>query len=672
LVNIDSEKKQKLFACAVVFTAGLILFVQAKILFLVVILSVCVYFLCNNGNKSQKIGIALLPISAGLLFSWCAAGVTQNILVSAAKFKEQPAPPALSYKAWIGAETPAAAGKADVVGRWALLVGAGVGFLIAIKVRPSARHGPGVVGGRRVLEGGWSSLDDLASVCDFGPPRENEGGLPLGKLQGQIVRLNPQKGKVKMAGHALIAGATGTGKSYTCIRNLIIAAVCDGHSIVITDPKGELFEDMGGWLKGKGYELLGFNVSNPGKSHRWNPLLECQGYEDIMDLAEWLINAAGDDHAFFSGGEKNILAAALAYTRWVLPESQQHLASALSILSWQQEVLHEKYNEAFGQKKVPKGAYETWCAAQGHYNNYIEGVRNKVRSITKGSLSALTAGCDFDLADIGKRKTALFLILPDEGDMRSLYVPFYAFMFRRLREVAELSSGGRLPVPTRFILDEFANIGRIPEIDKVCALGRSRGIMIQIAIQNLGQMKGLYAREKAWEAVLGNMPVKICLSTDDLDTARYFTNMMGDARVYDISESRDISTPWAGLEVKKRESTKDKHVMAPWELLQLPEDDCIVLLRGKRPSYMQKIPWVELPQAKEIQSSPKLRAEEMLPDTTPAELPDFPEAKKPVEKDQGRGRGGKSKVKKKSEPAGETKALFPDDEEVKGLLGIDE
>lgn len=660
--DINDPRTQKIFAGAVLAIAGMIVLVQAKILFLALLFSAGAYFLCKQGSAAQRAAVAVLPLAVGLLLAWLAASLTQGAVSAASTMKAsmkaytlpglegqqakmsretpQAAHRPLSYRSWIGARPPAC--PADAVGRWALLIGAGVGLLAAFKLRPTARHGPGVVQGKPVVEGGWADVNDLAPVCDFGPPRLGDGGIPLGKLKNQIVRLNPNKGKIKIAGHSLIVGATGTGKSYTCIRNLIIAAACDNHSIVVTDLKGELFADMAVWLEKQGYDLYGFNVTNPSRSHRWNPLLECRDFEEIMDVADWLITAAGDDHAFFSGGEKNILAAVMAYTRWALPERQRHMRAALSILSWPQEVIDQEYARAYREKKVSQAAFETWRAAQGHYSNYVEGVRNKVRSITKGPLAALTAANDFRLEDLGRKKTALFLILPDEGDLRSLYVPFYAFMFRRLKEAAEISSGGRLPVPVRFIMDEFANIGKVPEIDKVCALGRSRGIMVQVAIQNIGQLQGLYRKENAWKAVVGNMPVKICLSTDDLDTARFFTGMMGEARVLDTKESRDVSTPWDALEIKRRQSTKDTQIMSSWELLQLPEDDCVVLLRGRKPAYMQKIAWVELPQAKEILACPKLRPGEYLPETEEAEVPPYPEAE-PVYKEPERKRGTTAK-----------------------------
>lgn len=662
----------KVFAAAAVGTGAALLAWQAPVLCAVLAISVVAWVLNRHptARVMQRIGMALLPLVLGFSLAWAASAVVAAGQEVAFRWKGgRVPPPPPEWRTWVGASS--AEGRADQVGRWALLIGAGTGLILAWRIRPQPRHGPGVVAGKRTTEGGWADPAHLADKCDFGPPRDGAGGVPLGRLQGQIVRLNPNKGKIKIAGHTFVVGATGTGKSYTFIRNQIVAAVCDGHSIVLTDPKGELFESMALWLRrSKGYELLGFNVANPQRTHRWNPIAECRDYNEIMDLTSWLIAASGDDHAFFSGGEKNVFAAAAAYARWVLPPGQQHLRAALSLLSWPQEALDEAYTMAFREKKVEQAAYETWRAAQGHFSNYVEGVRNKVREMTKGPLAALTAESDFNLADLGRKKTALFLILPEEGDLRSLYVPFYAFMFRRLKEAAEITGNGRLPVPVRFILDEFANIGKIPDIDKVCALGRSRGITVQIAVQNVGQLKGLYSKGRAWEAVIGNCPVRICLAVDDEASAALFASSAGRARVWDTSESRDVSKPWSSLETKRRESTKDVPIIQDWEIMQLPEDDSIVLLRGKRPIYLQKLAWTDLPQYREILAAGHARPEELLPEIPQnVSLPPYPDAaEKP--KDRDRSRGGAKVVTKASSPPSPAPEDDDYDPEAARKLGI--
>ncbi len=590
-------------------------------------------WLCGRGLRpDRRVALAALPVLCGFLLAWLAASTVHSFQAAAHNWKphKSPEPPPVVWSSWLSARP--LSNPVNRAGRGGLWAGAFAGLLAAAwagKRLGAARHGPGVVRGMEVVEGGWASDADVASHCEFGPPVRGRGLIPLGKMpDGRIVRLDPEKGTIKIAGHMLAVGATGTGKSYTLVRVDIIAGAMDGHSLVVTDPKGELLRDMGAWLaQGEGYRVLVFNLIDPSRSHWWNPLLECRGWDEIVDLTDWLITAAGDDHAFFSGGEKNVFLAAAAYVRWALEEKHRHLRAALSFLSWPQEAADAAYREAFRSGKVPRDAIETWNGAQGHYDNYVEGVRNKVRNLVKGPLAALTSRSDFDLRTLGETRTALFLLLPEEGDYRSILVPFYTFMFRRLREKAE-ADGGRLKVPVRFIMDEFANIGKIPDIDKLFSLGRGRGYYGHIILQNIGQLKGLYSRDRMWNAVAGNCPIKLCLSTDDLDTARWFTAFLGGARVRKISERRDVTHPWDRLlEVpRKTESTADVEVMHDWELLQLPEMDCVCVLRGKKPLYLEKLSWTELPQHREIERHPKAKPEDFTGvRECRVELPPWPE-----------------------------------------------
>jgi len=343
--------------------------------------------------------------------------------------------------------------------------------------------------------------------------------------------------------------------------------------------------------------------------------MECKDEDEMAELAEAMISCAGDDHAFFSGGEKNVLTAVMGYTRWVLPEGQKHLRAALSLLAWPEDELEKAFTEAFRAGKISQGLYETYVTAKGHWTNYVEGVRNKLRTITKGGLSALTSESDFNLSDIGREKTALFCVMPTDGDFRMLLTPFYSFLFKRQKELAMVSSNGRLPVPVRYVTDEAANVGRIPGLGKITAVARSMGIEIHLAFQNIGQVQGLYAKEKEWQAIVGNCPVKECLGCDDMDTASWFVRPLGDAQVLAEAQSRDVTMPHQQYTeiYKRRESVRKERIMEPWELMQLPEDDMVAMVRGRRPLYLQKLPWTDLPQYKEVVAAGRLPVQELIP-----------------------------------------------------------
>lgn len=553
-----------------------------------------------------------------------------------------------AFMTWL---KPGQGDRADQAARAGLLIGAAAGIFMFFAgnrelVMTASRHGPGMVRGREVVEGGWATERDITKIAEFGPPREKRfgGGIVLGRLNGRIVRILPEKSKIKMSGHVILIGATGIGKSYTYIRNNIIAAVCAGESIVVTDPSGELLEDLAPWLKLMGYKVNIFNVLNPEHSHWLNLLLECRNEDEMAELADAMISCAGDDHAFFSGGEKNVLTAVIGYARWVLPEGQKHLRAALSLLAWPEDELEKAFQDAFRSGLISQGLYETYVTARGHWSNYVEGVRNKLRTITNGGLAALTSKSDFTLSDVGREKTALFCVLPTDGDFRMLLTPFYSFLFKRLKELAAASPKRRLPVPVRFVLDEFANVGRIPELEKITAVARKMGIQIQLGLQNIGQIQGLYSKEKKWTAIVGNCPVKLCLGCDDMDTATWFVRPFGDVHVLSETHSRDVSLPHQRYTemARRRESVRKEKLMEPWELTQLPEDDMVATVRGRRPLYLQKVPWTDLPQYKEVVKAGQMPIQELIPARSlNISIPAIPGGKDAI-KEPGRGRSGAS------------------------------
>lgn len=615
------DKKIKIFLIIVWAVVTLLLPLAGLAVLLGFVLA---YYKRASLTDTQKYAVYVLPAIGGFIIAWL---VTTTFADIRHTFTGNTAP--LVWYSWL--RINALHNPANVAGRVAFVVGAiltstGTVFITNKRNRDS---GVGIVRGKKVLAGGFATFEDIADKCDIGFIKQGQTGVPLGLMVNQLINVNPTKGKIKMAGHTLVIGATGTGKSYSYIRPQIIASALAGDSIVVTDPKGELFTDTANWLKAKGYDILLFNLANPDKSYRWNMITECKDMDEVMDLAEWMIMSAGDDEAFWSGGEVNLLAAALGYIKFAEQNALQtiglsgrNIRSALRLLSFSQERINELIT-ALSDNTDTDTVKEVWAGTEKLFSNYVEGVRNKLRIITKGSLADLTAESDFSLSTVGSSKTALFLILPEEGEYQALLVPFYAFMFRRLNELA-FETGGKLPYPTRFIMDEFANIGRVPDIDKVCALGRSKGIMVHIAVQNIGQLQGLYKRNNVWEAVVGNCPIKLCLGIDDIHSARFFADIMGEAEIEEIGEYKDITTPIRRMQLtNKMRYTKETDTMHPYELLQLPEDDLIAILRGRKPLYLQKYGWINYPQAREIESAKKTTpAEWELPARVQPEQPD--------------------------------------------------
>lgn len=526
--------------------------------------------------------------------------------------------PALDLESWLMWES---APPQVWACRWALLAGAGAGLLLAATAGRGlpglgrAQHSPSRVHGLPVVRSPakgtsrWAGDADVAHCCEFGPPGRGRypGGIALGRLGGRIVRVIPGKAVrgPGLAGHAAVFGATGAGKSFSFVRPNIIAAAEGGESLVVTDPKGELCTDMAKWLQERGYLVRVLNLADPTHSHRWNPVAECRDEEEVTALAMTVVvNAAKEKSGYFLMKETQLLEALIFLLNADFPEEHRHLRAALSLCAWPQEELDRRFEQAYRAGRLPLAGYERWKGATAsNYDNAVSGTTAKLKVICTAPVAALLSEQELDLAEIGRQKTALFCVLPvGGGHLRPVLAAFYWFLFRRLRQAAE-ENGGRLPVPVRFLLDEFANIGQVPGFPEIISTARSQGVMVQLVLQGLRQLDEVYGSADA-ENILANCPVRLLLGCNDVATARYFSAMLGEAAVQTISERQDVSTPLSSLGLPRRTlTTVRRALMEPEELMRLKAEEAVAVVQGCLPMHLTKLGWGELPQAREIRAA---------------------------------------------------------------------
>ena len=520
------------------------------------------------------------------------------------------------------------AAPADRAARFGLVLGALAGLAMSLAagryVDPGLKqHGGKVVQGRPVVRGGWADDRNIAPVCEFGPPKPGKygGGIILGRLEGRIVRV--PVGKKGIAAHTAAFGTSGSGKTFGFVLPNIISAAHEGWSMVISDPKGELVAgkwNAGGeyepgiadWLIEQGYRVLVLNFKNPVQgSHLWNPLYEARDDAEFRRVCEAMINCAGKENPFFAGGESNLFTSLVGLTKYTAGfiDDWRHMRTVLSLLAWPVEALEGEFDKEFREGRLPTFFYEKWQSSKGMFNNFATGVANKVAVMTDGPLAAVTAGHDVDMVSIAREKTALFVILPTQGDLRPLLTAFYFLLFKRLVDFAE-ANHNRLPIPARFILDEFANIGRIPDFNSRVSFDRGLGINYICILQSLTQLGSLYGTADA-ETILGNMDVRIALRVNDMRTARYFASMLGKARVREISERRDVTSPVkSAFEMARRsETVKDMPLMDDWQFLEMPFFQAVARIPTCRPLYLHTLAFSEMKEFQELSREPRTVAD---------------------------------------------------------------
>lgn len=651
----ETLKQPKIYIYLVAVLIFIPIVLKAPVLALVALLAGASWWAGGRTIRGPVLVLAL-ALAGGFL-----AGSTVQVVQSIPKFKDgklvKPKVQQLVPESWLTAKP--LSNPANRAGRMGVAAGALAGLVLGGMLgRYGAKHDEKHVHGLRVADHAgkgtsrWAGDRDIAHVCEFGPPREGPygGGIVLGRLNGRIVRAMPGKGRPPLPGHAMVAAGTGAGKSYSFGIPNIIAAACAGESIVVTDPKGELACLLAPWLRKLGYKVYVFNLAYPEWGDQWNPILECRDDEEVSAFASAIINnAAKDSSGYFVLKEIQLLKALTYLLKYDFPVEQAHLRSALSLLSWPRQALAVRFEEAYRSGRLPQTGYESWRGVMSaNLENAVSGVDAKldvVRAESVARLLAGTPGSMIDLSAVGREKAALFCVLPvNSGHLKPVLATFYYFFFRRLYDLAA-ENGGKLPNPTRFILDEFANIGVIPGFVEIISTARSLGIQVQFILQGLKQLVDNYGSAEA-EIILANCPVQMTLGSDDAATSRYFSSRLGDAPVWTETERHDTTVPWRKyIQLpRKTESISKRALMKAEEISRMEPLDAIALIRWCLPVYLTKVGWPELPQAEEIKALAVERLAEVVPKKElRLSLPEMPEEE--PEQPEERRRGGRDTKK---------------------------
>ncbi|WP_238442460.1 VirD4-like conjugal transfer protein, CD1115 family [Desulfofalx alkaliphila] len=495
-------------------------------------------------------------------------------------------------------------------------------------------HGLKVVDNAAFGTNRWAGLKDLKNFCEFGPPVPLEknksnhakfpGGNLIGEVEKKIVRVNFEKvsdDTPKTAPHVLAYGGTGAGKSYSFVSGNIISGVSDGQSLVMIDPKGELFRTFANWLKKLGYQVRVLNFMTPEHSHRWNPVIECMDDAEISEMIDTLSkNATSGSESYFMLKGMELMEAFIGLLKGDFPTEQQHMRSLMTLASWPEEKLDARFKTAFETDKISPIIYERWRGVvKKNYEYAVSNLTAVLKNLTTAPLAAMMSEQEIDLSEIGKKKTALFLIIPTGGEgvyLKPILAMFYKFLFKRLDKLAFTSPGERLPVPVRNVWDEMANVGVIPGLPEVISTARSKGIHVQMILQTPTQLESLYGRDDA-KTITGNCPtvMMIGIAPADRDLAKMFSEILGTAAVEAYTEREDRTVPgkhWFEFS-KKTKTVIERPLMTMSEIFKIDPRYCIALLQWSNPVYLKKVGWTKLPQAKDIRRCGMLSVKEYVP-----------------------------------------------------------
>lgn len=493
-----------------------------------------------------------------------------------------------------------------------LLIGIVVGCLLRLAVYEKGRNAKKY---RHNVEYGsarWGTHSDIAPFIDPDP----WNNVILTKTESLTMNSRPKAPRNARNRNVLVVGGSGSGKTRFFTKpNIMQCTKTKGTSLVVTDPKGTLVVECGKMLVAAGYELRILNTINFRKSMHYNPFAYIRSETDILKLVTTLITntkgegKGGDD--FWIKAETLLYVALIGYIHYELPEEKQNFSTLIDLLNKMQvreddEDFQNEVDELFeklAQKKPEHFAvrqYLKYKMASGKTAKSILvscGARLAVFDIEE--LREITAYDELHLDTIGDKRTALFLIMSDtDASFNFLISMAYSQLFNLLCEKADDVYGGRLPVHVRCLIDEFANIGQIPNFEKLVATIRSREISACIVLQAQSQLKAIY-KDNA-DTIVGNCDTLLFLGGKEKTTLKEMEELLGKETIdtYNTGESR-------GREVSHSLNYQKlgKSLMSVDELAVMDGGKCILQLRGVRPFLSDKYDITSHPNYKYLSDS---------------------------------------------------------------------
>ena len=484
-----------------------------------------------------------------------------------------------------------------------ILVGlcCGAGLRLAVYLRgknaKKYRHG---------MEYGSARWGTTKDIEPFMAPKFADN-IILTKTERLMMSNRPPDPKNARNKNVLVVGGSGSGKTRFWLKPNLLQC---HSSYVVTDPKGSIVVECGNALLKNGYKLKILNTINFSKSMHYNPFAYVHSEKDILKLVTTLMtNTKGEGSGgdpFWEKSERLLLTALIAYLHYEAPEEEQNFATLLEMLNTMQVLEDdEEYQnpvdllfEELAKKKPNSFAgrqYKLYKLAAGKTaKSILISCGARLAPFDIQELRDLTMYDELQLDTLGDKKTALFLIMSDtDSTFNFLISMVYTQLFNLLCDKADDVYGGKLPIHVRCLIDECANIGQIPNLEKLVATIRSREISACLVLQARSQLKAIY-KDNA-DTIVGNMDSQIFLGGSEPTTLKDLSEMLGKETIdaFNTSDTRGNS-PSYGTTFQKM----GHELLSRDELAVLDGGKCILQLRGVRPFLSDKYDLTQHPNYK--------------------------------------------------------------------------
>ena len=485
-----------------------------------------------------------------------------------------------------------------------LCCGAGMRLAVYLKGKNAKKY-------RHGMEYGSARWGTPKDIEPFMAPKFADN-IILTKTERLMMSNRPPDPKNARNKNVLVVGGSGSGKTRFFIKPNLLQ--CDSKnfpvSFVVTDPKGSIGVECGEALLKHGYKLKFFNTINFSKSMRYNPMAYIHSEKDVLKLVTALMtNTKGEGQGgdpFWDKAERLLLVSLIAYLHYEAPVEEQNFATLLEMLNTMQvSEDDETYQnpvdllfEDLGKKKPKSFAvrqYKLYKLAAGKTaKSILISCGARLAPFDIQELRNLTMYDELQLDTLGDKKTALFLIMSDtDSTFNFLISMVYTQLFNLLCDKADDVYGGKLPIHVRCLIDECANIGQIPNLEKLVATIRSREISACLILQARSQLKAIY-KDNA-DTIVGNMDSQIFLGGSEPTTLKDLSEMLGKETIdaFNTSDTRGNS-PSYGTTFQKM----GHELLSRDELAVLDGGKCILQLRGVRPFLSDKYDLTQHPNYK--------------------------------------------------------------------------
>ncbi len=455
---------------------------------------------------------------------------------------------------------------------------------------------------------GFMTKKELKGVLDLVPNIRKHHGIILGEIDGEVICV-PEK--TRFNGNLAVYGASGSKKTRAFCMNMILQSAARRSSLVICDPKSELYEKSSAYLRDQGYTVKVFNLVTPAASDSWNCLSEIEGQELMAQLfCDVIIKNTGSDRGdhFWDSAELNLLKALVLYVERGYPPEKRNIGEVYQLLAMSSEKELNAIFDVLDISHPAKAPYSIFKqSSESVRGGVIIGLGSRLQVFQNQDIRNITGYDEIDLELPGKQPCAYFCITSDQDSTFDfLSSLFLSFIFIKLVRYADQNCpGGALPVPVHVLGEELCACGVIPDLSRKISVIRSRNISMSCVFQNLAGLQNRYPQNQ-WQEILGNCDITLFLGCTDALTAQFISDRTGEASIAVTSKAKQLGT-WRisnyTPEYRETSGVGKRKLMTMDEVLRMDVDRALVILRGRNVLEVDKYDYSKHPESKKLRPS---------------------------------------------------------------------